>query len=68
MSFLNFIFILFFKVHILKKYIYLSLVVMDLRCCACRFSLAVESEDYPLVTVLGLLIALASLVVEHGLQ
>ena len=68
MSFLKFIFILFFKVHIFKKYIYLSLVVMGLRCCACRCSLVVESEDYPLVTVLGLLIALASLVVEHGLQ
>lgn len=44
MSFLAFIFILVFKVHIFKKYIYLSLVVMGLRCCACRFSLVVENR------------------------
>ena len=34
----------------------------------CRFSLVEESWGYFLVAVLGLLIAVASLVAEHGLE
>ena len=32
----------------------------------CRFSLIVVSRGYSLITVLGLLIAVASLISEHG--
>ena len=46
--------------------IYLLLAVLDLGCCA-SFSLVEASGGYSLITVHGLLIAVASLVVEHGL-
>ena len=40
--------------------------MLDLCCCA-GFSLAVASRNYSLVVVHGLFVAMASLVVEHGL-
>ena len=43
------------------------LVVLGLPCCV-GFSLAVASGGYSLVAVHGLLIAVASLAVEHRLQ
>ena len=43
-----------------------SLAVLDLHCCT-GFSLVVVSGDYSLVAMCGLLIAVASLVWEHGL-
>ena len=46
--------------------IYLFLAVLDLGCCA-SFSLVEASGSYSLIAVHGLLIAVASLVVEHGL-
>ena len=45
---------------------YLFLAVLDLGCCA-GFSFVVSSGGYSLVMVHGLLIAVASLVVNHGL-
>ena len=45
---------------------YLSLGVLDLHCCA-RLSLVAASRGYSLVAVLGLVIAVASLVAECGL-
>ena len=50
-----------------KLFIYLSLAVLGLSCCV-GFSLVVTSGGYSLVAVCGLLIAVASLVVEHRLQ
>ena len=50
-----------------KVFIYLSLAVLGLSCCV-GFSLVVTSGGYSLVAVCGLLIAVASLVVEHRLQ
>ena len=50
-----------------KKGIYLSLAVLGLSCCV-GFSLVVASGGYSLLAVCGLLIAVASLVVEHRLQ
>ena len=41
--------------------------VLDVYCCI-GFSLVVGTRGYPLVVVFGLLIVVASLVVEHGLQ
>ena len=41
-------------------------VSLSLRCCV-GFSLVVASEGYSLVAVYGLLIAVASLVVQHRL-
>ena len=49
------------------KFIYLYLAVLGLRCCARAFSSCGE-RGLLLVVVCGLLIAVASLVVEHGLQ
>ena len=49
------------------KGIYLSLAVLGLSCCV-GFSLVVASGGYSLRAVCGLLIAVASLVVEHRLQ
>ena len=67
MSFLTFIFILVFKVHIFKN-IYLSVFGCDGSSLLCLqiFSSCGE-QDYPLVTAHGLLIAVASFIVEHGL-
>ena len=48
-------------------FIYLFLTVLDL-CCCTGFSLVVASRGYPPAVVLALLIAVASLVAEHGLQ
>ena len=45
---------------------YLFLAVLGLRCCS-GFSPVVESGSYSLVVVCGLLTAVASLVMEHGL-
>ena len=47
-------------------FIYLFLAVLGLRCCAWAFSSCGE-RGLLFVTVRGLLIAVASLVVEHGL-
>ena len=54
----------FFKKFI--YFIYLFLAVLGLRCCAWAFSSCGE-WGLPFVAVRGLLIAVASLVVEHGL-
>ena len=58
-----------FYTTFLKKIIYLInlfLAALDLRCCTRAFSSCGE-RGLLLVAVLGLLIAVASLVVEHGL-
>ena len=47
-------------------FIYLFLALLSLLCCV-GFSLVVTSRISSLVAVLGLLIAVASLVEEHGL-
>ena len=47
--------------------IYLSWAVLDL-CCPAGFSLVVENRGCSLVAVRGLLMVMASLVVEHGLK
>ena len=49
-----------------KHYLFFILAVLGLHCCA-GFSLIAGSGDYSLVAVRGLLIVVASLVVEHGL-
>ena len=46
--------------------IYLVLAGLGLRCCA-GFSLVLESRGYSLPAILRLLVAVASLVAEHGL-
>ena len=51
---------------IFYKFIYLFLAALGLRCCAQAFSSCGE-RGLLFVTVHGLLIAVASLVVEHGL-
>ena len=50
---------------ILKNFIHLFLVALGLRCYAQAFSCG--ERGYSLVGVCGLLIAMASLVAEHGL-
>ena len=56
-----------FKVAIIfKKFIYLSLAALGLRCCARAFSSCGE-RGLLFVAVRGLLIVVASLVAEHGL-
>ena len=63
-----FSFFFFFKSTIFyTSFLNLFLVALGLHCCA-GFSLAVESRSYSLVVVCRLLIKVASLVVEHGLQ
>ena len=47
-------------------FIYLSLAVLGLRCCALAFS-SCDEQGLLFVAVRGLLIAVASLVAEHGL-
>ena len=42
--------------------------MLGLHCCEGFFSLIAESKDSSLVVVVGLLIAVASLVAEHGLE
>ena len=49
------------------NFIYLFLAVLGLRCCM-GFSLVAASRGYSLVTVCGLLIVVAFLVVEHTLS
>ena len=60
------LFILLFLKIILFLYIYLFLSVLGL-CCCMGFSLVAASGGYSLVAVLGLLIAGASPVADHGL-
>ena len=50
-----------------NKFIYLFLAALGLRCCARAFSSCGE-WGLLFVAVCGLLIAVASLVAEHGLQ
>ena len=52
-------------VLLLKFFLHLFVAVLGLPCYA-RLSLVVVSEGYSLVAVLGLLIVVASLVMEHG--
>ena len=62
-----FIFIYFFiYVFIFSKFIYLFLAALGLRCCVWAFSSCGE-RGLLFVVVRGFLIAVASLVVEHGL-
>ena len=49
-----------------EKFIHLFFALLGLHCCE-GFSLALESSGYSLVVVHRLLIAVASLAVEHGL-
>ena len=49
-----------------NNFIYLFLTVLDL-CCCMDFSLVAVSGGYSLVAMWGLLVAVASLVVEQGL-
>jgi len=49
-----------------NNFIYLFLAVLGLLCCT-GFSLVAEFRDYSPVAVCRLLIAVASLVAEHGL-
>ena len=51
--------------HLLN--IYLFIFGSDGSCCCSGFSLVVASEGYSLAAVRGLLIMVASFVVEHGL-
>ena len=51
---------------LLNLFVYLSLAVLGLYCCM-GFSLVAVSRGYSLVAVHGLLIAVASLAVEHRL-
>ena len=51
----------------LKKFIYSFLSMLCLHCRA-GFSLVVVSSGYSLVVVPGFLVAVASLIAEHGLQ
>ena len=62
-SSLQVIFLLFFK---FTYFIYLFLTALGLRCCAPAFS-GCGKWGLLFVAVHGLLIAVASLVVEHGL-
>ena len=55
-----------FKNKFIYLFIYLFLDALGLRCCARAFSSCVE-RGLLLVAVRGLLIAVASLVAEHGL-
>ena len=48
------------------KFIYLFMAALGLRCCAWAFS-SCDERELLFVTVHGLLIAVASLVAEHGL-
>ena len=50
----------------LKKYSYLFMAALGLHCCV-GFSLVAVSGDYSLVVVCRLVLAMASLVAEHGL-
>ena len=56
---------LFFYIYI-YKFIYLFLAALGLRCCAQAFS-SYGEQGLLFVAVRGLLIAVASLVAEHGL-
>ena len=58
----------FYKLLLLKKlpYLFLSVAVLGLRCRA-GFSLVAVSGGYALVTVPGVLTAVASLAAEHRL-
>ena len=51
----------------LALFVYLILWLWWVFVAACRLSLVVGSEGYSLVTVRGVLIAVASLVAKHGL-
>ena len=53
-------------IYIFSKFIYLFLAALGLRCCAQAFSGCGE-RGLLFVAVRGLLIAVASLVAEHGL-
>ena len=53
-------------VFFFNKFIYLFLAVLGLRCCARAFS-SCSKRGLLFVVVRGLLIAVASLVAEHGL-
>ena len=57
----------FFFFFFFSKFIYLFLAAWGLRCCARAFSSCGE-RGLLFVAVCGLLIAVASLVAEHGLE
>ena len=56
----------FLIINLFLLFIYLFMAVLDLRCCVWAFSSCGE-RGLLFVAVRGLLIALASLVAEHGL-
>ena len=59
----------FLSFFVLKKIFYLFLTVLDLCCCA-GFPLVAASGGYPVVVVLGLLVAVAcrAQALGHGIQ
>ena len=61
------VFFLFFFFFFFSKFIFLFLAAGGLRCCARAFSSCGE-RGLLFVAVCGLLIAVASLVAEHGLE
>ena len=64
--FFSFFFLIIFFFPLLYLFIYLFLAALGLRCCTWAFSSCSEG-GLLLVVVHGLVIAVASLVVEHGL-
>ena len=63
MDTLSFVFSFFFLTY---NFIYLFMAVLGLDCFE-AFSLVVASRGYSLILVLGLLISVVSLIVQHGL-
>ena len=55
-----------FLIYLFIYFIYLFLAVLGLRCCSRAFS-SCRDQGLLFIAVRGLLIAVASLVVEHGL-
>ena len=51
---------------LINLFVYLFMAALGLRCCAWAFSICGE-RGLPFIVVRGLLIAVASLVVEHRL-
>ena len=59
--------VFFFLINFIYLFIYLSLAELGLRCCTRAFS-SCSKQGLLFIAVHGLLISVASLVVEHGLQ
>ena len=66
LKFFKFLCILFFYLYFINLFIYLFLAALGLHCCARAFSSCGE-QGLLFIVVSGLLIAVASLVVDHRL-